>query len=174
MGAIKISCDRSAIGQKTSRIFLIYTRFFDYRVSSDKGMQTSIVAATNLFFEQMHSLKTIADPRCPSKNFFASPRPIQYHGRQKCWLPARGIQVLSIVEARYVPFQVAIIIGCTEGNFPKALPADNLVDDWLKQRIGLPGWKYVEALEDTTFHLLAARLPHLELTYAKEEKGNLP
>jgi hypothetical protein len=144
----------------------------DYEVSTDKGMQTSLVVATKLFFEQMLSLKGIADPEMSISEYFrlAADQFNSMDGRSVGY-PLEGIQVLSVVEARYVPFQVAIVIGCTEGNFPKALPADNLVDDWLKQRIGLPGWKYVEALEDTTFHLLAARLPHLELTYAKEEKG---
>ncbi|MEZ4744255.1 MAG: PD-(D/E)XK nuclease family protein [Bdellovibrionota bacterium] len=44
------------------------------------------------------------------------------------------------------------------------------MDDWLKSRIGLPGWQYVESLEDTTFHLLLSRLPQVELFYADEEK----
>ncbi len=85
--------------------------------------------------------------------------------------PFKGIQVLNVVEARYVPFSVVFILGCTEGNFPKALPKDHLVDNWLKTKIGLPGWEYIEALEDMTFQLLLGRLGTLHLTYPKQYDG---
>ena len=83
--------------------------------------------------------------------------------------PLRGVQILSLQESRYIPFEAVIIVGCTEGRFPKALPNDVLVDDWLKERIGLQGWRYVEALEDTTFHLLWNRIPHLVMTYPQRD-----
>lgn len=75
--------------------------------------------------------------------------------------PLAGIQILSLAEARYFPFEVVIIVGCHEGCFPKALPQDELLDNYLKKMIGLPGWEVLEAMEDQTFHLLKARLPHL-------------
>lgn len=75
--------------------------------------------------------------------------------------PLAGVQVISLAEARYFPFQVAIILGCHEGCFPKALPQDELLDNYLKKAMGLPGWETLEAMEDQTFHLLKARLPHL-------------
>ena len=77
--------------------------------------------------------------------------------------PLADIQVLSLAEARYMPFARAIILGCNEGTFPKALPKDELLDDYLKRRIGLPGWRSLEAMEDLTFSLLRNRLPHLVL-----------
>jgi RecB family exonuclease len=80
-----------------------------------------------------------------------------------------GVQVLSIEEARYVPFRVAVVVGCNEGRLPRALPKDRLVDNYLKTRAGLPGWQLLEAIEDTTFQLLAARLPQLRLTYAERD-----
>ena len=79
--------------------------------------------------------------------------------------PLRGIQVLSIEEARYIPFERVIVLGALEGQFPRALPKDHLVDNYLKMRIGLPGWQFLEAIEDTTYHLLRSRLPHLSLLY---------
>lgn len=84
--------------------------------------------------------------------------------------PLKGIQIVSLQESRFVPFQVAIIVGCIEGKFPKSAPGDVLVDDWLKEQIGLRGWSYVEALEDNTFQLLYHRIPHLILTYADQEQ----
>lgn len=80
-----------------------------------------------------------------------------------------GVQVLSIEEARYVPFRLAIILGCNEGRLPRALPKDRLIDNYLKTQAGLPGWQLLEAIEDTTFRLLAARLPHLCLSYAESD-----
>ena len=79
--------------------------------------------------------------------------------------PLRGVQVLSVAEARYVPFDAVIVLGANEGNFPRALPRDYLVDNYLKTRIGLPGWQLLEAIEDTTFSLLRARLPSMILLY---------
>ena len=72
--------------------------------------------------------------------------------------PLKGIQVISLPEARYVPFQAIVILGCVEGVFPKSLPQDVLVDDWIKRKLGLRGWSYIESLEDTTFQLLVDRL----------------
>ncbi len=77
--------------------------------------------------------------------------------------PLAGLQVLSLAEARYFPFEFVIILGCHEGCFPKALPQDELLDNYLKKAMGLPGWEVLEAMEDQTFHLLKARLKHLVL-----------
>lgn len=85
--------------------------------------------------------------------------------------PLAGLQVLSIAEARYVPFARVVVLGCVEGDFPRALPKDHLVDNFLRSRIGLPGWRLLEAIEDTTFHLLSARLPELLLLYPETRGG---
>ncbi|RZA25993.1 MAG: PD-(D/E)XK nuclease family protein [Proteobacteria bacterium] len=77
--------------------------------------------------------------------------------------PLSGLQIMSLSEARYFPFDLAIILGCHEGCFPKALPQDELLDNYLKKKVGLPGWEMLEAMEDQTFHLLKARLPNLIL-----------
>ena len=87
--------------------------------------------------------------------------------------PLRGVQVLSVAEARYVPFDAVIVLGASEGNFPRALPHDYLVDNYLKTRIGLPGWQLLEAIEDTTFSLLRARLPSMILLYPADLGGDL-
>lgn len=87
--------------------------------------------------------------------------------------PLRGIQILSIEEARYIPFEKLIILGAAEGQFPRALPKDHLLDNYFKTRIGLPGWQFLEAIEDTTYHLLKARVNGLTLLYP-EKQGTAP
>jgi RecB family exonuclease len=87
--------------------------------------------------------------------------------------PLRGIQILSIEEARYIPFEKLIILGAAEGQFPRALPKDHLLDNYFKTRIGLPGWQFLEAIEDTTYHLLKARVNGLTLLYP-EKQGTSP
>jgi hypothetical protein len=82
-----------------------------------------------------------------------------------------GVQVLSVEEARYVPFRFVVILGATEGRFPQALPKDRLLDNSLKSRLGLPGWQVREAIEDTTFHLLLRRVPALEIFYPHKAGG---
>ena len=81
--------------------------------------------------------------------------------------PHRGVQVLDLIEARYVPFDVLIILGCIEGNFPRALPNDRLVGEALKVQIGMPGWAYMESLEDTTFHLLCRQAKNFCFIYSQ-------
>jgi hypothetical protein len=79
-----------------------------------------------------------------------------------------GVQILSISEARFVPFKKVLILGATEGRLPRALPKDYLVDQYFKQRLGLPGWQVLEAIENTTFNLLRARIPSLVLSYPED------
>lgn len=79
--------------------------------------------------------------------------------------PLYGIQVLSLAEARFVPFELVFILGATEGQFPRALPVDHVLDNTLKTKLGLPGWQLLEAIEDTTFYLLRSRIPRLVLSY---------
>jgi hypothetical protein len=82
-----------------------------------------------------------------------------------------GVQILSVEEARYVPFRYVLILGATEGQFPQALPKDRLLDNSLKSRLGLPGWQLREGIEDTTFWLLQKRLPALEIFYPAKAAG---
>jgi hypothetical protein len=78
--------------------------------------------------------------------------------------PLLGIQILTLAEARHIPFDTAIIVGCNEGVFPRALPRDRLLDQYLLRRLKLPSWEDLEAMEDTTFFLLRARLSNLIMT----------
>lgn len=88
--------------------------------------------------------------------------------------PMAGVQILSLAEARWLPVQVAFVLGCNEGFFPRALPADELITDGLKKRLGLKGWQGLEAMEDLSFSLLKARIPKVFLcrsqSFAGEDK----
>lgn len=87
--------------------------------------------------------------------------------------PLKGIQVISLSEARYYPFEAVIIVGCNEGTFPRALPKDILLNNFLKRQMGLPGWEVIEAMEDQSFHLLKDRIRHLYMIRCKESLGRL-
>lgn len=108
------------------------------------------------------------DPLVSFAKFFAmlAPKMLSTEIRSTGY-PFEGVQVLRLIEARYVPFKVVFILGCEEGLFPRKKPDDFLLDDWLKKQLGLRGWSYVESLEDTTFQLLKARVQHLHLCYSK-------
>lgn len=83
--------------------------------------------------------------------------------------PFNGVQIISLVEARNVPFEVVIILGCMEGVFPKPVPKDYLIDDWLKVKMGLFGWDYIESLEEVTYQLIKDRVQHLHLFYSNQD-----
>ena len=85
--------------------------------------------------------------------------------------PLAGMQVLSLSESRYYPFEVLILLGCSEGYFPKALPKDELIDDHLKQQMKFPGWHRLEAMEDQTFQLLCERVPHFYMLRSQTVAG---
>ncbi|NRA64892.1 MAG: PD-(D/E)XK nuclease family protein [Pseudobacteriovorax sp.] len=78
--------------------------------------------------------------------------------------PLEGVQVLSLSESRYYPFDVLILIGANEGFFPKAIPKDELLDNHLKKQMGFLGWEYLESMEDQTFYLIKNRIPQIILS----------
>ncbi|HYX37031.1 MAG TPA: PD-(D/E)XK nuclease family protein [Oligoflexus sp.] len=87
--------------------------------------------------------------------------------------PLAGLQILSIPEARSMPFTRVILVGCQEGFFPQALPQDVLLDNYLKKSMGLPGWEVLESMEDQTFHLLLARISQMVLLRSKRRGDEL-
>lgn len=85
--------------------------------------------------------------------------------------PLHGVQVLRLAESRYYPFEHVVLLGANEGLFPKSMPQDELLDDYSKRLLGLPGWQALESREDVTFLLLQARIPSLHLIYAEDRLG---
>ena len=83
----------------------------------------------------------------------------------------KDVQVLSVKESRHIPFEHVFVLGMLEGVFPAALPKDLLIEDWLKKKANLPGWQYVEAMEDTTFGLLSQKDIDLYLSWPKMKHG---
>ena len=87
--------------------------------------------------------------------------------------PLSGVQVVNVTEARFVPFQISLILGVVEGFFPKSLPSDFLVDDWMKTQVGLNGWRYIESLEDTTFQNLIQHSQFLHIFFPQKNNNQL-
>ena len=138
----------------------------------DEGVAHSSISALADLIDALLEASGYADPFLSAREFWdlLTAKLMSLETRSVGY-PLKGVQILSLIEARYIPFQVVIILGCIEGQCPKGLPKDHLVDDWFKSKMGLPAWLYVEALEDTTFHLLKSRVPHLELFYPTEVDG---
>ncbi|MCX6117700.1 MAG: PD-(D/E)XK nuclease family protein [Proteobacteria bacterium] len=78
--------------------------------------------------------------------------------------PLAGLQILSLTEARFVPSECLILVGCAEGIFPHSLPKDKLIDNSMLSAAKISGWRELEALEDTTFTLLASRIQDVIVT----------
>ena len=138
----------------------------------DRGLTASALAGIEDFLAQLSATAAALPGRFSQRDFTTLVRErLLSLDVRSVGDPLRGLQVLSVAEARYVPFDLGIILGCSEGDFPRALPRDHLVDHFLKTRIGLPGWHLLEAIEDTTFHLLRARLPGMVLLYPESRGG---
>ncbi len=152
----------------------IFQFFNIYEVSllEDNGLSNSLKAAAYQFVDSFTEAYECFNP-------FLSPKEIKDFFQKKLLseevrsvgYPLEGVQILRLIESRYIPLEVVIILGCVEGKFPKKLPKDYILDNWIKKKIGLRGWEYVEALEDTTYHLLKKRISRLELFYPASERG---
>ena len=138
----------------------------------DEGVAHSSITALADLIDALIEASEYADPSLSALEFWEllTTKLMSLETRSVGY-PLKGVQILSLIEARYIPFQVVFILGCIEGQCPKGLPKDHLVDDWFKTKMGLPAWLYVEALEDTTFHLIKERVPRLELFYPTEIDG---
>lgn len=142
------------------------------KVELDHGLRQSSKEVLTQYFRAIERLRLTPVKTQSSRTFLSQMR--QQLNRQETRSigePLAGIQILSIPEARYFPFQRAFILGCLDGQFPKGLPRDELFDDYLKRGLGLSGWQALEAREDLTFHLLSSRLPHLYMSYPIRQLG---
>jgi hypothetical protein len=83
--------------------------------------------------------------------------------------PFSSLQVLSFIESRYYPFDCVFILGMFSGQLPKSLPKDHVLNDHLKQAVGLSSWADIEAREELSYKLLLDRVPHVQLSYYKDE-----
>ena len=154
------------------RAFLAQTESTLNMRERDRGLTASALAGIEDFLAQLSSTAAALPGRFSQRDFTTLVRErLLSLDVRSVGDPLRGLQVLSVAEARYVPFDLGIVLGCSEGDFPRALPRDHLVDHYLKTRIGLPGWHLLEAIEDTTFHLLRARLPGMVLLYPESRGG---
>lgn len=149
-----------------------FFKIYEVSLLEDHGLSNSLKAAAYQFVDSFTEAYECFNP-------FLSPKEIKDFFQNKLLseevrsvgYPLEGVQILRLIESRYIPLEVVIILGCVEGKFPKKLPKDYILDNWIKKKIGLRGWEYVEALEDTTYHLLKKRISHLELFYPASEKG---
>ena len=154
------------------RAFLAQTESTLNTGERDRGLTASALAGIEDFLSQLSSTAAALPGRFSQREFITLVRErLLGLDVRSVGDPLRGLQVLSVAEARYVPFDLGIVLGCSEGDFPRALPRDHLVDHYLKTRIGLPSWHLLEAIEDTTFHLLRARLPGMVLLYPESRGG---
>ncbi len=131
----------------------------------------------NLVQEFIHSLSALGDydssPLTQAEFFQILDGQFLNQGLRQTGEPLAGVQILNLSESRYYPFQVVFILGCNEGIFPKALPKDELLDNFFKKQMGFLGWEQLEAMEDQTFYLLHSRIPHLILTRCREQSGEI-
>ena len=140
----------------------------------DPGLSGSGIQSLAGLMDSFQGAASVSNPLLTIGEFSALLKEkIQGTETRSIGYPLKGLQILGLTEARFVPFQVVMILGCIEGEFPRGLPKDLLMDEWLKGQLGLPGWQYVESLEDTTFQLLQSRIPRMELLYPREQ-NNIP
>ncbi|MFK7873508.1 MAG: PD-(D/E)XK nuclease family protein [Oligoflexales bacterium] len=150
-----------------------WTEFFIEFFSPEKhhdisALDQSSTDAFQKFLQRFGEASYFHDASIPVGAFWHSVmRNLQQLEARESGFSLEGLQILGVPEARCIPFHTVIVIGCVEGSFPRSVPNDDLVDDWLKTKIGVEGWEYVESLEDTTFYLISSLSSNLILSYPK-------
>jgi len=158
---------RSLVSWKQFLLARCHEFELESRIRSDVEKSSYEVFQTCL--DHFESLSPLVSSRYLFRDFLGLLE-TQFLGQQtrSVGFPLAGVQVLRLIESRLVPFDVAIVLGCVEGLFPKALPPDRLIPDWMKRMGGLKGWMYIEGLEETTFHLLCTQTPHVILSFPEK------
>ncbi len=156
--------------QKTCEFY----RVFDEKYLTDKGLE---VAFDRYFDELKLTMQSAAASlgKLPNDRFWRSLLSGLSTDLRSTGQPLQGLQILTLSEARHVPFQALVILGCVEGQFPKYVASEALVDDFLKQQVALPSWQTFDAMEEMTFDLFDKQIPSIDLLYvAGSEHLNQP
>lgn len=85
---------------------------------------------------------------------------VPFHGE-----PARGIQIMGVLETRNLDFDHVLLLSCTEGNLPKGVDDSSLIPHTLRKVYGLTTVENKVAIYAYYFYSLMQRATDITITY---------
>ena len=91
---------------------------------------------------------------------------IPFHGE-----PARGVQVMGVLETRNLDFENVLLLSCNEGNMPKGVNDVSFIPHFVRKAYGLTTIDNKVAVFSYYFHRLIQRAKNVTLLYNNSTQG---
>ncbi len=91
---------------------------------------------------------------------------IPFHGE-----PARGVQIMGVLETRNLDFDNVLLLSCNEGNMPKGVNDVSFIPHFVRKAYGLTTIDNKVAIFSYYFHRLLQRAKHVTLLYNNSTQG---
>ena len=92
---------------------------------------------------------------------------IPFHGE-----PARGVQIMGVLETRNLDFEHVLILSCNEGNMPKGVDDASFIPHALRAAYGLTTIDNKVAIYSYYFHRLLQRAKDVTILYCNATEGS--
>ena len=91
---------------------------------------------------------------------------IPFHGE-----PARGVQVMGVLETRNLDFENVLLLSCNEGNMPKGVSDVSFIPHFVRKAYGLTTIDNKVSVFSYYFHRLLQRAKNVTLLYNNSTEG---
>ena len=91
---------------------------------------------------------------------------IPFHGE-----PARGVQIMGVLETRNLDFDNVLLLSCNEGNMPKGVNDVSFIPHFVRKAYGLTTIDNKVAIFSYYFHRVLQRAKHVTLLYNNSTQG---
>lgn len=92
---------------------------------------------------------------------------IPFHGE-----PAKGVQIMGLLETRNLDFQHVLLLSCNEGNMPKGVDNVSFIPHFIRQAYGLTTIDNKIAIYSYYFHSLLQRATDITILYNNSTQGS--
>lgn len=92
---------------------------------------------------------------------------IPFHGE-----PAKGIQIMGVLETRNLDFDHVLLLSCNEGNMPKGVDDTSFIPHFIRKAYGLTTIDNKVAIYSYYFHSLLQRAKDVTLLYNNSTQGS--
>ena len=91
---------------------------------------------------------------------------IPFHGE-----PARGVQIMGVLETRNLDFENVLVLSCNEGNMPKGVNDVSFIPHFVRKAYGLTTIDNKVSVFSYYFHRLLQRARNVTLLYNNSTEG---
>ncbi|MEO0255308.1 MAG: PD-(D/E)XK nuclease family protein [candidate division WOR-3 bacterium] len=85
--------------------------------------------------------------------------------------PLKGFQIIGVLEARLIPFEVIFFLDLIEGIYPKSYKYDPILPESLRKILNLPSYKENESIYAYNFYQIVENAHEVYLLFYEDEKN---